>query len=128
MYKGIAFDMDGLKTINDNFGHNEGDYAIKTIAYGLTRSVNGNEVCARAGGDEFYIFAVDYTDRLLERFHRMIRDALETLNQHSGKPYTVSLSCGAYIAEATSMCRIEDFLRVSDARMYEEKMKKKAGR
>ncbi len=64
---------------------------------------------------------VDYTDRLLERFHRMIRDALETFNQHSGKPYTVSLSCGAYIAEANSMCRIEDFLRVSDARMYEEK-------
>ena len=46
----------------------------------------------------------------------------------SGKPYTVSLSCGAYIAEANFMCRIEDFLRVSDARMYEEKMKKKAGR
>ncbi len=120
----MVIDMDGLKRINDEHGHYEGDSAIKAAADMITKCCDSGEIAARAGGDEFYIFSVDYSDRLLERFNRQLAEAIDAYNKVSGKPYKVSLSCGAYLAEADSKGRIEDFLSVSDARMYEAKMKK----
>ncbi|MBR6315973.1 MAG: GGDEF domain-containing protein [Lachnospiraceae bacterium] len=120
----MVIDMDGLKRINDEYGHYEGDSAIKAAADMITKCCDSGEIAARAGGDEFYIFSADYSDRLLERFNRQLSEAIEAYNKVSGKPYKVSLSCGAYLAETDSKGRIEDFLSVSDARMYEAKMKK----
>ena len=120
----MVIDMDGLKRINDEYGHYEGDSAIKAAADMITKCCDSGEIAARAGGDEFYIFSADYSDRLLERFNRQLSEAIEAYNKVSGKPEKVSLSCGAYLAETDRKGRIEDFLSVSDARMYEAKMKK----
>lgn len=45
--------MDQLKYINDSFGHAEGDFAIKTVAYAIKKAGGQDSVCARFGGDEF---------------------------------------------------------------------------
>ena len=120
----MVIDMDGLKRINDEHGHYEGDSAIKAAADMIEKCCDSGEIAARAGGDEFYIFAVDYSERLLERFNKNLTEAVEAYNKTSDKPYAVSLSWGCNLTESDNNGRIEDFLSVSDARMYEEKMKK----
>ena len=117
----MVIDMDGLKRINDDFGHNEGDRAIKGAAEIITRCCDSGEIVGRAGGDEFYIFAPDYSEEKLERFNERLNVLCESYNGYSNKPYSVSLSCGAYLIETDSMGRLEDFLKVSDAKMYEPK-------
>lgn len=129
----IAFDMDGLKTINDNFGHNEGDYAIKTIAYGLTRSVNGNEVCARAGGDEFIVLAKNYTEEKAELFIEKVRSVIEQKVMLDGKEFKVEVSSGIHIEypvdtdENDAHKIFERCLKEADQQMYSEKRQHKGG-
>ena len=123
----IAFDMDGLKTINDNYGHNEGDYAIKTIAYGLTRSINGNEVCARAGGDEFIVLAKNYTEEKAASFIEKVRSVIEQKVKLDGKEFKVEVSSGVHIeypeddGETDAHSIFERCLKEADQAMYSEK-------
>ena len=51
----VSIDMDGLKYINDNFGHAEGDAALSRLSVVLAELVQENEICARTGGDEFMV-------------------------------------------------------------------------
>ena len=121
----ISFiDMDGLKFINDNYGHNEGDFAIRTAAHIITECCVSGEIAGRAGGDEFYIYASDYSQEKLDRFERELVRLCEEYNESNGKPYRIELSCGAYLCETDSSGSIEDYLKISDARMYEQKMSK----
>lgn len=121
----MVIDMDGLKHINDDYGHHEGDCAIKGAADIITRCCDSGEIAGRAGGDEFYIFAPDYTEEKLERFTERLNDLCESFNGYSKKPYSVSLSCGTYLVETDATGRLEDFLKISDARMYETKKAKR---
>ncbi len=120
----IVLDMDGLKIINDDHGHHEGDLAIRSVANIITKCCNSGEITARAGGDEFYVFSVEYSEKKLERFISKLRDLLDNYNKCSEKPYKVDVSWGAYICEIDSSCRLEDMLKHSDALMYEQKMQK----
>ena len=123
----ITFDMDGLKTINDNYGHNEGDYAIKTIAYALTRSVNGNEICARAGGDEFTVLAKNYTPEKAAGFIEKVRSVIEQKVLLDDKEFKVKVSTGVHIeypevtGETDAHKIFEHCLKEADQEMYVEK-------
>ena len=57
-----VIDMDGLKRINDNYGHGEGDFGIRTVSSAVAHGTRLNEICIRAGGDEFYILGVGKYD------------------------------------------------------------------
>ncbi len=120
----MVVDMDGLKHINDIYGHNEGDFAIRTAAHIITECCVSGEIAGRAGGDEFYIYASDYSQEKLNRFERELVRLCEEYNESNGKPYRIELSCGAYLCETDSSGSIEDYLKISDARMYEQKMSK----
>ena len=106
--------MDDLKYINDNFGHNEGDYGLKTIAYGLARAVNGNEVCARAGGDEFTIIVTGITEEELGK-------RVEAVREVSQKYDHVCFAIGQCYDDSKS--NVRQALRIADERMYEDKRK-----
>ena len=122
----MVIDMDGLKHINDDYGHIEGDRAIKGAAEIITRCCDSGEIAGRAGGDEFYIFAPEYSEEKLARFTESLNLLCESYNGYSKKPYSVELSCGAYLVEIDSTGRLEDFLKISDDRMYEQKKAKRA--
>ncbi|WP_024859580.1 diguanylate cyclase domain-containing protein [Ruminococcus flavefaciens] len=117
----MVIDMDGLKRINDDYGHYEGDRAIKGAAEIITRCCDSGEIAGRAGGDEFYIFSPDYSAKKLARFTERLNDLCRSYNGYSKKPYSVELSFGAYLVETDSTGRLEDFLKISDARMYKQK-------
>ena len=75
----IEFDMNGLKYLNDNFGHTEGDKGIKTIA-GIIKEVAKKDMYLyRVGGDEFAILAVDSSEEdLKETIAKFIEELSKT--------------------------------------------------
>ena len=120
----MVIDMDGLKHINDVYGHSEGDSAIKAAAGIIMECCTSGEIAGRAGGDEFYIYASDYSKEKLNRFNEGLVRLCGEYNSKSGKPYRIELSYGSCLAETDSDGQIESFLRISDTRMYKHKMSK----
>ena len=120
-------DMDGLKKVNDNFGHSEGDFALKTIAAAMCDVRKENEICVRAGGDEFYIIGVreydeNEADRRIEEFEK----ALAERSGHSGKAYEICASIGVVSKKLSEDAGLEALMSVVDKKMYERKIRRKA--
>lgn len=120
-------DMDGLKFINDNYGHNEGDFAIQRLASVIQEScVNG--ICARFGGDEFVVFSFDVAENDAETFKRRFNAKIESMNSIIKKPYTLSASVGSVIAVAGSENTLYSVIKQADEKMYEVKKNRKNSR
>lgn len=116
----VMVDLDGLKHINDNYGHNEGDYAIKAMATALKNSCPDNAVCIRMGGDEMAAFLSSSAS--LEDIKEEIEARLRSVNRTSGKPYKVAASIGLFrSADRQNLPSFEDLIRMSDEQMYAEK-------
>ena len=120
----LVIDMDGLKRINDEYGHSEGDRAIKALADMIIRCCDSGEIAGRVGGDEFYIFAPDYSEIRLNRFIERMKGYTEEYNMANTLDYKFDFSYGSFLTETDSYGSIEEFLKISDARMYEQKMSK----
>ena len=120
----MVIDMDGLKHINDDFGHLEGDRAIRALSGIIKRACAAGEIAGRTGGDEFCIFAPDYSESRLKRFIDHMRQYIDEYNDGNDKEYKLDFSYGAYISDSDSYGKIEEYLKIADARMYEQKMSK----
>ena len=115
----LMSDLDGLKYINDNFGHAEGDNAIATAAEALRTACPDDSLCVRFGGDE--LFAVIVGEHDVEQITAGILDFLNTYNASSGKEYTVMSSLGSNTTVFDESFDIKDALRLADEQMYELK-------
>lgn len=131
----MIVDMDDLKKINDNYGHNEGDYSIKTIASALMAASGSDEICTRAGGDEFVILAKNYTEERAEAFINNVRGYIAAKIQTENKRYDVVVSVGAHIAFPADEDKNTDeyqlyskYLKIADSDMYTQKRQHKSGR
>lgn len=124
----MVVDMDGLKKINDHFGHAEGDYAIRRIAQFIDDSCTEGMIAGRTGGDEFYIFAPRFDEEQLESFRQSFEEKIEQFNEQKVKPYKLDASFGAYIHEMDGSGNVEEFIRIADERMYAVKQHKKQSR
>ncbi len=120
----MVIDMDGLKYINDKYGHYEGDRAIKTVADILIRCCDSGEIAGRMGGDEFYIIAIDYTETQLKRFLDRLNTYVGEFNAKKDKPYLIDVSFGTCMDEINSIGRLDELLKISDERMYNQKLGK----
>ena len=120
----MVIDMDGLKHINDIYGHHEGDCAIKAAAEIISACCESGEIAGRAGGDEFYVFAEHYTEKKLQRFIENLHEKISYYNAESNKPYQMDMSYGTFLTMTDGSGRLDDFLRISDSRMYEQKQAK----
>lgn len=121
----IFADMDKLKTINDEFGHAEGDRAIKATAQSLRESLRQTDIMARIGGDEFVVFA-----RLREEsdVRRLIHRANAALVKHSEEfPVGIKLgfSAGVAFRKMGSTTSLEGLLELADEALYQEKESRK---
>jgi len=121
----IFADMDGLKTINDTFGHEAGSEALKTLSTLLKSVVREADIAARWGGDEFVILSIGSDDRSTEMMIGRIHERLNEYNLYSGKPYRIECSLGFARVELANNRLIEDIISEADARMYEEKRQRK---
>lgn len=116
----VFMDIDGLKAVNDQFGHDEGDNLIKDSANILRNCFRDSDVVARIGGDEFAVFTVETSssDVLLSR----VLTETKRFNGYSAKPYRVSFSTGIVPCDPTSNVRLSEYLAMADRKMYAQKL------
>ncbi|MBE6851123.1 MAG: GGDEF domain-containing protein [Ruminococcus sp.] len=125
----IAADLDNLKSINDNFGHLEGDNAISVFANALNTCFENDEICARTGGDEFFaIGCSDYTDEKIKQYLNYIEQYLDRYNKSSNKPYLVEASIGYICRTITEKDALQQLLDEADGYMYANKVARKKNR
>lgn len=117
-------DMDNLKVINDRFGHEEGDRAIREVARILTTSVRDRDIVARLGGDEFVLLVKDASEALVPVLEKRFMEELEATARRQDRSYVVAFSWGFLIAG--KLDRLEDTMRKADERMLVAKRRKKA--
>ncbi len=121
----MFIDLDGLKKINDTYGHSVGDAAICNIADVLTKSCVSGEIYCRFGGDEFIVFAADYTDSDAEALTHAIERNIGKINESGGYPFVLSASTG-YVIDVPKVGEdIFRFVNAADNIMYTQKRKKK---
>lgn len=116
-----VIDIDGLKEINDQFGHLSGDETLRTVARNMVEQVRSADTVARLGGDEFAaIFHIDETDEALHAIAQRLMEALTDSVQIGGERVSISASIGfaLYPDDATNA---EDLLRRADIAMYRGK-------
>jgi diguanylate cyclase (GGDEF)-like protein len=121
----VYADMDNLKIVNDEFGHDDGDFALKTIGKAIVQSFRQSDVVARMGGDEFAAFALIAEDNFGDVIKDRIRTYLREMNNSSDKPYLVSMSIGTYEFVIGKENNIDQILNKADAELYKEKKSKK---
>ena len=127
----IVFDLDGLKNINDNHGHSEGDYAIKSIASAVAKVTDSkHEVAVRAGGDEFYLIGIDehITEKTLIAKVSAYRAIIDEFNSASNKPYQMSASVGFSLRSLITFDDIDKAVVSADKHMYLCKAESKRNR
>ncbi|MGN0394390.1 MAG: diguanylate cyclase [Coprococcus sp.] len=118
-------DMDSLKTVNDKFGHKNGDFALRNIANILVNSFRPVDIIGRIGGDEFVSFAfVDEPDFITQVQDKISRLS-EELNNSCGKPYFIEMSVGISEFICNSNIKLEDLLSQADNSLYSNKQFKR---
>lgn len=124
----IGIDMDGLKPINDIYGHHEGDSALRAVGYAIQEASLLGQIGARIGGDEFeVIFPCDNEEDVRE-WIRVFEKSLDKFNKKSGKPYEVHASWGYELGIPTANDTIASYMRVADDKMYKNKIVNKSRR
>ena len=119
-----SIDLDGLKNINDHYGHDEGDFAISSVADAIRSIPIENKICGRFGGDEFVVCAVtsaadNIGDGAEGIIRRHVEDFLACLNKDHVKPYPITASIG--MCSTRNDLDFDAMLKQSDERMYAEK-------
>jgi diguanylate cyclase (GGDEF)-like protein len=118
----LIFDLDGLKGLNDSFGHEVGDEALRTLAQRLVRYSRASDVVARLGGDEFAVI-LPHTDaagagEITQRLRTSVE--AEVVGSAAGQPLKLSVSCG-YATFPLDAQDANALLRQADGRMYAAK-------
>ncbi len=122
-------DMDGLKYVNDTFGHSEGDFGIRTVSTALMSVVRHDEICVRSGGDEFFLIGVGRYSREDEAERaRAFTEAVDKASENAGKPYVISASIGCAVFEDCRQISLDNALSEADERMYRYKVKNRRHR
>jgi diguanylate cyclase (GGDEF)-like protein len=115
----IYADIDGLKLVNDQHGHETGDQLIRDAAAVLRESLRDTDVLARLGGDEFVAFALNETHphAILSRLKKNLR----AFNLMQERAYRLSISAGAVQCDPDSDAPLLDYVRQADREMYMHK-------
>jgi diguanylate cyclase (GGDEF)-like protein len=121
-------DLDGMKAINDNHGHAEGDRALREIADILRKTFRDSDIIARVGGDEFAVLALETTHQKPEQIIQRLEVGIAKHNRTPGQRYALSLSVGAVYMDTESTISIEEIMARADAEMYRVKQARRAGR
>ena len=117
----VFIDLDDMKSINDRFGHEVGDTALKATARILTETCTPGAFIMRYGGDEFIIIDSGRNERLPEN----LQEAAEAYNKTSDMPFTLGFSAGVIRTDAAARLPVDDCIKAADSMMYEIKQQKK---
>lgn len=116
-------DINGLKEVNDSFGHDTGDELIKTVVFGIKENIRNDDFITRLGGDEFLIVFSGITKNEAEAIWDRIQKYYDEVNDKNDKKYIISASHGIETFFCNSQKKIDDIINNADERMYLEKKK-----
>jgi two-component system, cell cycle response regulator len=120
----IYADLDGLKKINDQFGHNIGDEAIIETSNILGETFRESDIIARIGGDEFIVLALFDNETTEEAIVSRLMTCVDRYNQKSDRLYPLSMSVGTERWSVENPIDIDTLLKNADKKMYEQKLGK----
>jgi diguanylate cyclase (GGDEF)-like protein len=121
----FMFDIDKLKYVNDNYGHEEGDKLIVNTAAILKKCFRETDIVARIGGDEFIAILYDTNTDSVEIYSNRIRQQVEMYNcTRQDEHLEISFSVGVAVGENQSDT-IEAMMNLADERMYADKVQKR---
>ncbi len=120
----LLADLDNLKSINDNFGHEEGDNAIIAAATFLKNGMRINDVVARIGGDEFAAFVLFEDEESAHSIPARIKKIAAEYNRFSDKKYNITISIGVHELNCDPQDDIHMYMDKADVLLYEDKKNK----
>ncbi len=118
----IMGDVDGLKSVNDKYGHNVGDQLIKSAAKILKSSCRRSDILARWGGDEFIILLPKTSDDIVTKTMERIYEVFKGKSLNNIGPISISLGCATKYKREQD---IEKVIEAADNNMYKNKNSKK---
>ena len=116
-------DLDGLKKINDTFGHEMGDRIIVDAAQILKQTFRDADILARLGGDEFALFIPIYSGNS-DEFYLRVQNNIDRFNQQPDRAYLLSISIGVQSGDLSNQLSLEELVAQADKLMYENKRAK----
>ena len=120
----LFIDLDGMKRINDEFGHNEGDNALINTAAILNHSFRSSDIIARLGGDEFTVLVTDLNASKEDAIARL-NENLRAYNATEDRGHKLAFSIGVATLEPERMTCFEELLEQADKAMYQQKRMKR---
>ena len=117
----ILIDLNGFKSINDRYGHQEGDSILVSFAHLLKRMVKSTDKVGRFGGDEFIIFFESDDPSVIEDTLSRISKQLKKENLKRRKDYEISFSYGSAVYQPEKYNDIAELFNEADQKMYAEK-------
>ncbi|MGW8392701.1 diguanylate cyclase domain-containing protein [Pseudoduganella sp. HUAS MS19] len=115
----IFADIDGLKRVNDELGHEAGDGMIRDAALVFRQSFRHADVVARLGGDEFVAYTLD--DEQPEVILARIEANLRAFNLMQERPYCVAISAGVVLVDSSAENTLSHYVLLADEQMYAQK-------
>jgi len=116
-------DVDGLKQINDSFGHSEGDRVVKRTAEALEKTSRDSDVVARLGGDEFAVLAIEASGHSEATIRTRLCEDLKSISAGESR-YAISLSLGAARFDPRGSTSMGELMVQADRAMYEQKRRR----
>jgi two-component system, cell cycle response regulator len=117
----LYLDVDRFKLINDQFGHEEGDRALRELAAVLLHTFRRSDVVARLGGDEFVVLMADVNGDGLRTVLDRVRKNLAALSQDTRFLWRLAVSVGVVQYDAANPATLEGLVAAADQAMYREK-------
>ena len=117
-------DLDGLKNINDNFGHPEGDRALQAMATILKETFRTSDLLARLGGDEFIMLAINAPAAGIQTILARLQRNLDRSNAQN-RYYQLSLSIGVAQFDPRHETTLEELIIEADKALYDHKRRKR---
>jgi diguanylate cyclase (GGDEF)-like protein len=122
----VFVDLNGMKRINDELGHDMGDVALVDTADVLQKALPDSVVLGRLGGDEFVIFVLDFTPRDLEALRRRLRELSNARTSEYNRPFRLSMSVGGAYLHVGATTPLTKLLEQADEAMYAQKNERRA--
>ena len=118
-------DLDNLKRINDTFGHQSGDAALKETARLLEETFRESDIISRIGGDEFVVMPIKNAEENVAAITTRLQSNLKRCNEKKDRTYALSVSVGITYYDPHQPKTVEELLSQCDKLMYEEKTGKR---
>ncbi len=124
----IFVDVDGLKSVNDKYGHEEGDALIRAIAGILEQTRRHGQLLVRYGGDEFVMLVIGYHEQEIQDYIASIHASIKKYNQIYHRSWLLDASIGYYLKQKAEPDDLNRMIELADQDMYRVKRgKKKSG-